>query len=340
MDGQEKLHPTDYVRLAEIIIEAIPRDRKEIWSGKVMVYLASQTALFSSQGKEDPRVPTKAIHADLGGNPNQEPSQWLSPIWGRIEERYYPEIKQRVIELSRQAGLQVYPVLEKDNGSPAFYRLSAKELPLLDSPISVSNEELPPNTIRYERDLALEMSWLGKLLFTHGLKWTPFKRYSYLSWQLLFMLSAVVFDLVLWLYLWYRKEPVTGQDLLVIAAAIGLPWGAYWHFATIFRLFEDRIMIAPEWLLSWKEVGATIEINRSKDRDAPSTLLVHRYSANCPICGWMVKLDRGEPDFPRRIVGRCEEHPREHVFSFDRSSKCGTLLQTGVTIPTHQKETV
>jgi hypothetical protein len=144
---------------------------------------------------------------------------------------------------------------------------------------------------------------------------------------------VAVLDFLLWVILWYRKEPVTGQDLLLIAMAIGLPWGAYWHFSGIFRLFDDRIMIAPEWTLAWKELGATVEITRSKDADAPSTIHVHRYSASCPICGWMVKLDRGEPNFPRRIVGRCEEHPREHVFSFDRSSKRGVLLQSGVTLP-------
>ncbi len=328
-----EVQPSDYVRLSEILIEAIPSDRRQIWSGKVMAYLASQTALSVAQGKGPPRLPTKAIHVDLGGNPNQEPSAWLSSIWKDIESRHYPEIEERVIDLCRQAGLPVYPVLEKDNGKPAFYRLGTKALPPSESTVTEDGDEPPPNTIRYKRDLSLELSWLGKLFFNQGLKWTPFKRYSYLSWQLLFLISVAVLDFLLWVILWYRKEPVTGQDLLLIAMAIGLPWGAYWHFSGIFRLFDDRIMIAPEWTLAWKELGATVEITRSKDTDAPSTIHVHRYSAGCPICGWMVKLDRGEPNFPRRIVGRCEEHPREHVFSFDRSSKRGELLQSGVSLP-------
>ncbi len=329
-----EIQPSDYVRLADILVEAIPSDRRQMWSGRVMAYLASQTALSAAQGKGAPRVPTKAIHMDLGGNPKLEPSAWLSSIWKDIEIRHYPEIEERVIDLCRQAGLMVYPVLEKDNGKPAFYRLSAKALPASKSAAALDDDVLPPNTIRYEPDLSLELSRLGKLYFNQGLKWTPFKRYSYLSWQLLFLIGVVVLDFLLWLILWYRKEPVTGQDLLVIAMAIGLPWGAYGHFSGIFRLFEDRIMIAPDWMLAWKEFGATVEINRSKDIDAPSTIQVHRYTVNCPICGWMMKLDRGEPDFPRRIVGRCEEHPREHVFSFDRSSKRGVLLLSGVRLPT------
>lgn len=335
-----ELPSSDYVRLAEILLEAIPSDRKQMWSGKVMAYLASQTALSTAQGKEPPRLPTKAIHADLEGNPKLEPSAWLSSIWKDIEGRHYPEIEARVIDLCRRAGLRVYPVLEKDNGKPAFYRLGTKALPPSEYTAIQDNDVSPPSSIRYNPDLSLELSWLGKLFFNKGLKWTPFKRYSFLSWQLLFLISVVVFDFLLWLILWYRKEPVTGQDLLVMVMAIGLPWGAYRHFSGSFRLFEDRIMIAPDWALTWKEFGVTVEINRSKDADAPSTIHVHRYTAKCPICGWMVKLERGEPDFPRRIVGRCEEHPREHVFSFDRSSTRGMLLQPGVRLPVnHQDQT-
>ena len=332
-----ELQPNLYAQLADILVAAIPSDRKQMWSGKVMAYLASQAALSAAQGKGVPRVPTKAIHADLGGNPNLEPSAWLSSIWKEIENRRYPEIEARVVDICRHAGLLVYPILEKDNGKPAFYRLSAKALPPSEGSQTEADDALPPNAIRYKPDLSLGLSWLGKLFFNQGLKWTPFKRYSYLSWQLLFLVSVVGFDALLWLILWSRKEPVTSQDLLVIAMAVGLPWGAYWHFSGIFRLFEDRLMIAPDWMLAWKEVGATIEINRSKDTDAPSTIHVHRYSASCPICGWMIKLDRGEPDFPRRIVGRCEEHPREHVFSFDRSSRRGELLHSGARLPSHDR---
>lgn len=324
---------SDHARLAEILIEAIPSDRQKMWSGKVMTYLASQTAFSVSQGKGPPRVSTKVIHADLGGNPNQEPSAWLSQIWKDIESRHYPEIEPILVDRCRKSGLKVYPILEKDNGKPAFYRMEAKALPPSESVVSENDDVLSPNAIRYKRDLSLGLSSLGRLFFSRGLTWTPFNRYGYLTWQLLFLISAVIFIFLIWLILWHRKEPLTGQDLVLMATGVGMPLGAYWHFSNTFRLFEDRIMIAPDWMLAWKEFGATVEINRSKDVDGPSTILVQRYSANCPICGWMVKLDRGEPDFPRRIVGRCEEHPREHVFSFDRSSRLGVLLLSGVRLP-------
>jgi hypothetical protein len=320
----------DYLRLCEILIEAIPLDRKQSWVGKVLTYLASQTTQSIKEGKGVPRISTKAVHLDLCGNPKQQPSAWLSPIWNEIEERHYPEIEPILIDECRRAGLATYPTLEKDHGKPAYYRIDVKPLPVSSEEPSCVAGELPKHAIRYKRDLSLKLSWSGKLFFSRGLRWTPFKRYSYLTWQLVFMFAVVAFDLLLWVLLWYSTPPLSGQELVVISMAIGMPIGAYWHFRGIFRLFEDRIMIAPEWMLAIKEVGATVEINRSKNSDEDSTILVQRYTSICPICGWMVKLDPGEPDFPRRIVGRCEEHPREHVFSFDRMTKRGKLLRRDV----------
>jgi len=308
------------------MINAIPNDRKSMRAGKVMVYLASETQKAASQNQMPPRVPTKAIHVDLDGNPNQEPSAWLSPIWKEIEVRYYPEIEARLIELARQAGLGFYPVLEKDDGKPAFYRLAAKEVPASEDVSATNEEAVPAGTVIYKRDLTLKLSLLGKLVFEDDLRWTASKRWSFLTWQLSFFIVAAILVILAWLVLWHRTTPLTGQDVVLLAVAIGIPVWAYKHFNGIFLLFDQRIMLASEWFLSWKEVGATVEINRSKGPDAPSTIHVHRYSAECPICGWMVKLDKGEPDFPGRIVGRCEENPREHVFSFDRSSKQGRLL--------------
>lgn len=316
-------------QLAEILIAAIPEDRRQIWAGKIMVYLAQEALRSASLENRSLRVSTKAIHTDLAGNPNLEPSQWLSPIWKEIETRYLPEIEPVLIELSRKAGLDTYPIVQKENGKPAYYRLASRPLPgTPGNEVTQTMPALPPQAggISYKRDLSLKLSTFGQFLFANGLKWTPSKRYGYLTWQLLFLIFAVCFEFLIWLVLWYRTQPVTGQDLLLFAFGIGFPWVAHRYFSGIFRLFEDRIVIAPDWALAWKEFGATIEINRAIDPDTPSTIHVSRYSATCPICAWMVKLERGEPTHPKRIVGRCEENPREHVFSFDRATKQGVRL--------------
>lgn len=314
----------DYQRLAHILVETIPSDRRVMWAGKVMAYLGAQAAQSLAAGRGLPRVPTKAIHQDLGGNPKQEPSAWLSSIWKDIEERHYPEIEEQLKERCGRAGLKAYPVLEKERGASTFYRLGARRL-AWPSQNLIEEDAAPREGIRYTVDLTLEMSWLGRRLFRQGLRWTPSRRYGYITWQIIFLLGLSVVELAACLYLWFRREPLTGQDMMMFALAVVFPIGGYHHLSGVFRLFEDRIMIAPEWALAWKELGATIEISRTRDA-TESTIHVRRYSAPCPICGWMIKLDQGAPEYSRRIVGRCEEHPREHVYSFDRTTRLGQRL--------------
>ena len=93
-----------YAQLARLLLEAIPRDIQERSTGKVLPYLARETLAHASPDNEPRRVSTKAIHLDLGGNPNQEPSAWLSRIWKDIEGRRFPEIEPTLIELCRKAG--------------------------------------------------------------------------------------------------------------------------------------------------------------------------------------------------------------------------------------------
>jgi len=70
-----------------------------------MAYLAEETTRGAMDAEGLLKISTKAIHADLGGNPNQEPSAWLSPLWKEISRRYYPEIEETLIERCREAGL-------------------------------------------------------------------------------------------------------------------------------------------------------------------------------------------------------------------------------------------
>lgn len=319
----------EFVQLGRILLDAIPEDRKKLNPGRVMTYLAKETIRCADEGNEPPKIATKTIHTDLGANPNQEPSAWLSPLWKVIEDRYYPEIKDLLIERCREAGLSVYPVLEKAEGKPAYYWLSSRKIPE-----KISNLEpvsARPDTsvagIQYKKDLTLQLSTVGRLLFKEGMQWTPMKRYSFLTWQLLSLIAAVAYLCLVGLVLWYTKGTLTGQHLVLLAVGIGVTWWAYRHITGVWQLFEDRIIIAPDWMLAWSELGATVEIIRSKNSGIPSTIHVNRYSATCPICGWMVKLEKGEPYFPRRLVGRCEENPGEHVFSFDRSTRMGWLLR-------------
>lgn len=318
----------ELVAISRILLDVIPPDKRHQNAWKVMSYLAEKTIADVSETHAIRKMSTKEIHMDLGGNKNREPSGWLSPLWKDIDEQWYPAIKETVIAECKAAGYDVYPVMVKSDGSPSYYWIEAQKISTecVETDSVESKVSQPKLEVVYRKDLTLKLSLAGRLVFGNGMKWTAAKRYSFISSQLLYLAVVLIYIMTIMLVLWAKKGPLGGQELVMLIFGAVVTYVAYSHGSAVWRLFDDRIIIAPDWTLAWKEYGAAIEINRSNTPNGASTIQVNRYSATCPICGWMVKLDKGEPDFPRRIIGRCEENPREHVFSFDRSTKSGSPL--------------
>jgi hypothetical protein len=75
-------------------------------------------------------------------------------------------------------------------------------------------------------------------------------------------------------------------------------------------------VIAPWWMQSVDE-DHLLE-GRSPPRNSDKSIKAVRYVAKCPLCGGKVLATKGRLEFFGRIVGRCEEAPVEHAFSFDR----------------------
>lgn len=70
MESLPAKEPT--ILMAEALRASIPRDKARINAFRVLDYLALRTIELVQAG-EEPEIPTKDIHVDLGGNPNQEP---------------------------------------------------------------------------------------------------------------------------------------------------------------------------------------------------------------------------------------------------------------------------
>lgn len=118
---------------------------------------------------------------------------------------------------------------------------------------------------------------------------------------------------------------ITTRDLAGLIAMIGIPaWARLEVISPWFRLFDDRIKPASSLVLALGEKDAQVEVFRDNDL---RVIRFVRYSSTCSICGAAVDLGDGSPDFPRRMVGRCSESPREHIFSFDRVTRMGRVLR-------------
>jgi len=89
---------------------------------------------------------------------------------------------------------------------------------------------------------------------------------------------------------------------------------------------DAAAFFAKEFLVPFKADHVTLEL-RPKQGDKKGELAFVRYTASCPLCAGLVLLHDGGDEFKDRIVGRCDNSPREHVYSFDQKLHVGHSMR-------------
>lgn len=101
-------------------------------------------------------------------------------------------------------------------------------------------------------------------------------------------------------------------------------------FGFLYRMVDKRVAMAPDWMTLTSNEYWLLEYRREKDQDGGYShrrIALVLYSGDCPVCNGVVRVARGGFHFPGRLVGRCDESPVEHVFSFDHVSRVGKPLR-------------
>ncbi len=119
----------------------------------------------------------------------------------------------------------------------------------------------------------------------------------------------------------------SGSATLLAACIAGMGYAAFGPF---YLVIDRGITMAPMWVLRLTVPFAQIEL-RPTDRLRPDGKLVNeirlvRYEGTCPICQGSVEVRSGGLAYRGRLIGRCDNAPREHVFSFDHITKIGVPL--------------
>lgn len=194
---------------------------------------------------------------------------------------------------------------------------------LVEKNKGINNEEGNNNSIFIEYD-AVQLPKPCLLV-------RPFMSIELSSWRLFTFIAIPVLVLLLGLGLFIQSFITPSRsELLIFLLFI---FTATYIGRLILPFYEAnnlRIAIAPQWLMNISQVTAQIEsvkLNKVRKNGRPYRKLEFViYEGICPICNNPVEVERGKRQFKGRLIGVCNESPREHIFSYDHVLKSGKHL--------------
>lgn len=185
----------------------------------------------------------------------------------------------------------------------------------------------PSSTIIYRRSAkgAIKTALAARLFLKGG-------EMRNLSVRGLSFLSSILLGSTLWMALLaivlfalsQRDGPITMGSLITLGLTLAgfvFIWRDF--YTPWFRVIDDCVVKAPEWVSAFSETSCELEMYR---HDNYRWTRLVRFTADCPVCGSTIQLQPGKPDQNLPLVGRCLESPRAHVYSFDRMTLRGAYI--------------
>lgn len=262
-----------------------------------------------------------------GSNKDQK-SDDVRRQWKRLEQLWASKI-EGIRESLIDQGLQQFPQLERveggGTGNPTRYKIIwVADTTVIDRYKTFSFQDaLPKKNIRYICEDIQDAGPLARL-FTKGYEMVGWKKHLYqitilaplLLCYLVFV--QIVFGLTM-------KETLVPVGISSIASFAIVCWAAWYTMKPLYEVPTKKITIAPWWMQSIDD-DRLIELRVSLEAKTKSLKAV-RYSSDCPICKGKVYAKSGGWEFRGRVIGRCEENPVEHVYTFDKVTRVGRFLR-------------
>lgn len=258
--------------------------------------------------------------------------------WLRREEveRWWNSRKSSIEQWFRAAGSPWIPAITVagggGRGNSTEYSFRFDEMPELsdepaDSPSRPSSDASLGDlvAVAYTREPAEPIFWL---------RWLLKHPFPTRSWRGIVLIVCLGIVMVTTLLLWYSlafvliaQRSMSLQLITSIAFCAGMASIAWWSVRSLWELPLERITIAPDLILGLKQTYAQLRLTRDKDgKTGRGWLSLVRHSSTCPVCSGTIEIRAGKAAYPGRLVGRCSDNPREHVYSFDAVTLTGRLL--------------
>lgn len=332
IDISEKLPEelNDLIGAVECMSEYLDDHKPKGKAFEVLKALTSLTMERLRHGK-DIKVTAFNIRLQVEGMDADErtAAQWLSSSWKSLEEKM-SERENGLQQYAVAKGLTHYPWIEKDKslggkGNTSYFYLTAKQInhDVIDESQSIP---LEPNQLRYIRELTPKPAWWANKLLSGGYTLEGWRRWLIITYAGFVALAVGLFVILAWFSIRYSPNLTTSNLFQLVLSVALIGWAGWFALGPYIRVFDWRITMAPDILISLKETNVQLELFRDQ-KGPPGVIRLVRYAGTCPICNGRVLLSDGKKEFPNRLVGRCEESPAEHVYSFDRKTLLGKPLR-------------
>ena len=297
--------------------------------------VARALAQASLERMEDGRPVAKYNSANIADLVKQKvgpdgATAWLSKVWKGLEQTL-EERRTGIQDVARQAGADIYAWPKKTPGAGGAGNSSEYSIEFLPLPQSEAPVVTPlPGEITYVQELTLKPAFWARPLFRKGFPLKGWRRTAFIAFGVAVLLAVGGVLLLTWIALNNPRVSSSARDVAVwMLFAMMMSWIGY----SILRPFSDladlRLIMAPDVMVGFTELNVQLELARERpaDEEPFRVMRLVRYSAKCAVCGETVHLADGKKEFPGRLIGRCSEQPREHVYSFDRHTRIGRPLR-------------
>ncbi|OSZ72962.1 hypothetical protein [Hydrogenophaga sp. IBVHS1] len=251
-------------------------------------------------------------------------SAWMSPLWKQLEKlqsEWEPGLKATAI----QRGFAFMPRLQKLQGSPVRYQLVAELIGADEG--ELHQTPAPEGGLRYTPAAVAAPGALLLAGLRNGVLRNTLPLVISAGISVLLVLAFVVLS-GWWIFVLGLRwnAPLTTAHISILALWCFAAWTVMRLFNFLGQLADLGIVMAPEFLVPFKADHVTLEL-RPKQGDKKGEFAFVRYTASCPLCAGLVLLQDGGDEFKGRIVGRCDNSPREHVYSFDQKLHVGRSMR-------------
>lgn len=248
--------------------------------------------------------------------------------WNKLNATWESK-KEGIFQHFQDDGNDLVPELAKTEGGGvgrlSYYRISWIALNV-DAPLNIGTDYQTSNdqSIKYICEDITEANWLARI-FKDGYSLTTTKR--------IIMGVVIAIPLIIaWLFLVFFLFGISTWDSIGTAGIIKtlgsliIVCSAVWTTSGRLLLVPtNKIVLAPWWMQSLNDDRLLEHRHPPRFKDK-SVKAVH-YTATCPRCKGKVFAKSGGLSFWGRIVGRCENSPIEHIYSFDHVTRKGKALR-------------